>query len=151
MENSLVDTKERIIAEDLDLEKIYVICCDQSKSSMGLGHIRTAVDGVEESVLSLDWSHVRAVPIITLEDATFEAGQTLIVKIKPLVITPRSALIRSFYGSNGMGNLTCIGSTEFKGFDEERLADRAMFHSRIKANMVKGDLLGHVFVIPPAK
>ena len=146
MQNSLIENKPAI--EELPLDKIYVICCDQSKSSMGLGHIRTAVEEVDESVVSLDWSNVRSVPIITLEDASFEAGQTLIVKIKPMVVPPKSALIRSFYGSNGMGNLTCIGSTEFRRFDQERLADRAMFHSRIKANMVRGDLLGHVFVIP---
>ncbi|MFW9909633.1 MAG: hypothetical protein ACFFEF_13760 [Candidatus Thorarchaeota archaeon] len=45
-------------------------------------------------------------------------------------------------------NLSCIGSTEFKTFSEERVADRVMFHSRIKASMIRGDLLGHVLLVP---
>jgi hypothetical protein len=143
-----MESRESVVMEDTDLDKIYVICCDQSLSSMGLGHIRTAVDGVEESVMSLDWTQTRSVPILSIEDAQFQAGQTLIVRIKPIEIPPRAAIIRSFYGSNGMGNLQAIGSTEFKTFDEERLADRAMFHSRITASMFRGDLLGHVFIIP---
>ena len=53
MENKVVDT----ITQDFEMpEKIYVICCDESKSSMGFGHVRTAVDSVQESVMSLDWT-----------------------------------------------------------------------------------------------
>ena len=145
MENKVVDT----ITQDTEIpEKIYVICCDESKSSMGFGHVRTAVEGVQESTMSLDWTRVRSVPIIVLERYLFEANETLIVKIMPVIIPPKSAIMRSFYGSNGMGNLACVGSTEFKTFDEERLGDRAMFTARIKASMVKGDLLGHIFIIP---
>ena len=145
MENKIVDT----ISQSIEIpEKIYVICCDESRSSMGFGHVRTAVEGVQESMMSLDWTRVRSVPIIVLERYEFEANETLIVKILPMTIPPKSAIMRSFYGSNGMGNLTCVGSTEFKTFDEERLGDRAMFTARIKASMVKGDLLGHIFIIP---
>ena len=141
----MIDT----ISQDIDIpEKIYVICCDESRSSMGLGHIRTAVEGVQESTMSLDWTKIRSVPIITTERYLFEANETLIVKIIPMIIPPKSIMIRSFYGSNGMGNLACVGSTEFKSFDEERLGDRAMFTSRIKASMMRGDLLGHIFIIP---
>ena len=115
MENKMIDT----ITQDIDIpEKIYVICCDESRSSMGLGHIRTAVEGVQESTMSLDWTRVRSVPIIAVERYIFEAHQTLIVKIIPVIIPPKSAIIHSFYGSNGMGTLTCVGSTEFKTFDE---------------------------------
>lgn len=141
----MVDT----IAQDIGIpEKIYVICCDESRSSMGLGHIRTAVEGVQESTMSLDWTRVRSVPIIAIERYLFEAHQTLIVKIIPVPIPPKSVMIHSFYGSNGMGNLTCVGSTEFKNFNEERIGDRAMFTARIKASMMRGDLLGHIFIIP---
>lgn len=145
MENKVVEP----ITQDVEIpEKIYVICCDESRSSMGFGHIRTAVEGVQESTLNLDWTKVRSVPIISVERYIFEAHQTLIVKIIPVTIPPKSAIIRSFYGSNGMGTLTCVGSTEFKSFDEERTGDRAMFTSRIKADMMRGDLLGHIFIIP---
>ena len=121
MENKMIDT----ITQDIDIpEKIYVICCDESRSSMGLGHIRTAVEGVQESTMSLDWTRVRSVPIIAVERYIFEAHQTLIVKIIPVIIPPKSAIIRSFYGSNGMGTLTCVGSTEFKSFDEVIVADK---------------------------
>lgn len=145
MENNVIDA----VAQDFDMpEKIYVICCDESKSSMGFGHIRTAVEGVQESIMSLDLTKVRSVPIIVVERYLFEANETRIVKIIPVMIPPKAVIMRSFYGSNGMGNLACVGSTEFKSFDEERLGDRAMFTARIKASMVRGDLLGHIFIIP---
>ncbi|MCK5239149.1 MAG: hypothetical protein KAR33_06355 [Candidatus Thorarchaeota archaeon] len=47
-----------------------------------------------------------------------------------------------------MGNLACIGSTEFKRFNETRIADRVMFTSRIKGPIMRGDLLGHIFMVP---
>ena len=145
MENKVVDT----ITQDIEMpEKIYVISCDESKSSMGFGHIRTTVEGVQESTMSLDWTRVRSVPIIVLDRYLFEANETLIVKIIPVLIPPKAVIIRSLYGSNGMGTLTCVGSTEFKTFDQERLGDRAMFTARIKAPMERGDLLGHIFIIP---
>ncbi|MHA1908706.1 MAG: DUF22 domain-containing protein [Candidatus Thorarchaeota archaeon] len=133
---------------DDDLDKIYAICCDQSRSSMGLGYIRSAVEGVAESTVSLDWTNTRSVPIISLERLEFEQSQTKIVRIKQVEIPAKVAVLRSFYVSNGMGNLACIGSTEFKRFDEDRVADRAMFTSRITGPIMKGDLLGHIFMVP---
>ncbi|MDF1541434.1 MAG: DUF22 domain-containing protein [Candidatus Thorarchaeota archaeon] len=139
---------ENKIPENAENDKIYAICCDQSRSSMGLGYIRTAVEGVEESTFSLDWSQTRSIPIISLEREEFESGETRIISIRPVEIPARHAVIRSFYVSNGMGNLACIGSTEFKRFDEDRYTDRAMFTSRIKGPVIKGDLLGHILMIP---
>jgi len=143
----VTQTKDRAGGND-EIDKIYAICCDESRSSMGLGYIRTAVEGVGESMLSLDWSHTRSIPIISLEREEFEAGQTRIITIKPIEIPARTVVIRSFYVSNGMGNLACIGSTEFKRLDEKRIADRAMFTSRITGPVVRGDLLGHILMIP---
>ncbi len=151
VENTATPTSGGGASSEPKLDKIYAILCDQSLSSMGFGYVRTAVEGIEESTISLDWSNVRAVPVISLEDAAFEAGETRIVKIKPITVAPKSAVLRSFYVSNGMGNLVCIGSTYFQHFDEERLADKAMFHSRIKGNMFKGDLIGHIFIVPSAQ
>ncbi|MHA2426120.1 MAG: DUF22 domain-containing protein [Candidatus Thorarchaeota archaeon] len=139
---------ETLIGGDEEVDKIYAICCDQSMSSMGLGYIRTAVEGVDESTVSLDWTKTRSVPIISLERLEFEASQTRIVSIRHIEIPAKVAVLRSFYVSNGMGNLACIGSTEFKRFDEDRTADRAMFTSRIKGPIMKGDLLGHIFMVP---
>ena len=146
MTQKIVESKN--VVEDIDIDKIYVICCDQSLSSMGLGHIRTAIEGVEESTMSLDWSNVRSVPVIATERVEFEAGDTHIVRIKPIKVPAKHAVIRSFYGNNGMGNLSCIGSTEFKSYSEDRIADRAMFTARIKSPTVVGDLLGHVLLVP---
>ena len=60
-------------------------------------------------------------------------------------------VLQSHYGANGMGYISCIGSLEFKKFDEERIANKAMFHSRIKASVMKGDLLGQVLIVPGKK
>ncbi len=146
MTQKIVDSQPSVNEDEID--KIYAICCDQSRSSMGLGYIRSAVEGIDESTVSLDWSNTRSVPIISLERMEFEASQTRILKIKKVEIPSKVAVFRSFYVSNGMGNLACIGSTEFKRFDELRIADRAMFTSRIKGPVMKGDLLGHIFLVP---
>ncbi len=50
-----------------------------------------------------------------------------------------------------MGNVSCIGSLEFKKYDEPRVAEKAMFQSRLKAAVMKGDLLGQVLIVPGGK
>jgi hypothetical protein len=115
---------------------------------MGMDRVRTAVEGMDERTLSLDWSKVRFVPIVANEKVAFEEGQSQFVPISPIKIPANSVLIQSFYGVNGMGHLSCIGSQEFKRPDEDRIADMSVFQSRIKASVLKGDLLGQVLIVP---
>ena len=129
-------------------EKIYVISCSQDLLSLGMDRLRTAVEGMEERSLALDWSKVRLVPVIANEKVAFQEGETQLVPIKPISIPANSIVIQSFYGVNGMGHLLCIGSQEFKRPDEERTADMSMFQSRIKASVLKGDLLSQVLIVP---
>lgn len=132
-------------------DKIYVISCSQDLASMGLDRKRSAVEGMEEANLSLDWSTVRLVPVIADEKVKFQVGETLIVSIKPIEIPAYSMVIQSFYGTNGMGHMFCIGCLTFKTYADERVADKAMFQSRVKAPVMKGDLLGQVLIIPGKK
>jgi hypothetical protein len=113
-----------------------------------MDRLRTAVEGMEERTLSLDWSKVRLVPVIANEKVAFTEGQSEFVPIKPISIPGNSAVFQSFYGVNGMGHLSCIGSQEFKRPDEDRTANMSIFQSRIKASVLKGDLLGQVMIVP---
>ncbi len=129
-------------------EKIYVISCSQDLLSLGMDRLRTAVDGMEEKTVSLDWSRVRLVPVIANEKVAFLVGESQFVAIKPIKIPANSIVVQSYYGVNGMGHLSCIGTQEFKRPDEDRTADMSVFQSRIKAFVLKGDLLGQVLIVP---
>jgi hypothetical protein len=129
-------------------EKIYVISCSQDLQSLGMDRLRTAVEGMDERSLSLDWSKVRLVPVIANEKVAFSEGESQFVPIKPISIPAKSVIFQSFYGVNGMGHLSCIGSQEFKRLNEDRTADMSIFQSRIKASVLKGDLLGQVLIVP---
>lgn len=129
-------------------EKIYVISCSQDLQSLGMDRLRTAVDGMDERTLSLDWSKVRLVPVIADEKVAFTEGQSEYVPIKLISIPANSVVFQSFYGVNGMGHLSCIGSQEFKRPNEDRSADISIFQSRIKASVLKGDLLGQILIVP---
>ena len=132
-------------------DKIYVISCSQDLASMGIDRMRTSVEGLEEVELSFDWSAVRLVPVIADEKIKFQIGETLIVSIKPIEIPAYSTVIQSFYGTNGMGHMFCIGCLTFKTHADDRVADKAMFQSRVKAPVMKGDLLGQVLIVPGKK
>ncbi|MGY5876911.1 MAG: DUF22 domain-containing protein [Candidatus Thorarchaeota archaeon] len=128
-------------------EKIYVISCSQDLVKMGLDRIRSRVEGLEETELSLDWTSTKLVPVVAKEKMSYQEGQFNIVDIHPIDVPAYSMVFQSFYGANGMGHLACIGSMEFKSFNEDRTADKAMFQSRIKAAVLPGDLLGQVMVV----
>ncbi len=131
--------------------KVYVISCSPDLASMGLDRLRTSVDGLKEVEISLDWSCIRLVPIIATEKVHFEEGEAKIVSIEPVTIPPYALPFNAFYGMNGMGFISCIGSLDFKRYDEERAADKAMFHSRIKASVMPGDLLGQISIVQGKK
>ncbi|NWF94614.1 MAG: DUF22 domain-containing protein [Candidatus Thorarchaeota archaeon] len=132
-------------------EKIYVISCSEDLKSMGMDRMRTGMEGMGEIVLSLDWSKVRFVPIVAAERAHFKEGETKILSIRSITVPPYAMVIQSFYGVNGMGHATCIGSMKFARPDSERVADKAMFRSRLDASVLPGDLLGQVFIVPGKK
>jgi hypothetical protein len=132
-------------------EKIYVISCSQDLVSMGMDRIRTAVEGLEEIEMSLDWSNTRLVPVVASEKVSFQEGETRLVPIKPIKIPAYAVVLQSFYGTNGMGDLGCIGSTEMKMVSDVREANMSMFSSRIKASVLPGDLLGQVLVVSGKK
>jgi hypothetical protein len=113
-----------------------------------MDRLRTAVEGMEERTISLDWSKVRFAPVIANEKVAFKEGESHFVPIKPIKISANSVVIQSYYGVNGMGHLSCIGCQEFKRPDEDRVADMSVFQSRIKASVLKGDLLGQVLIVP---
>ncbi|MFW9788365.1 MAG: DUF22 domain-containing protein [Candidatus Thorarchaeota archaeon] len=129
-------------------DKIYVISCNQDLVNMGMDRMRTAVYGLEERTMALDWSNVRLVPVIANEKVAFAEGETNIVSIRPIPIPANSVVFQSFYGTNGMGHLSCIGSQEYTKSSEDRTADMSMFQSRIKASVMKDDLLGQILVVP---
>jgi len=112
-----------------------------------MDRMRTSVEGLEEARVALDWSKTRLVPVIASEKVAYQGGETKIVSIKPIKVPAYHVVFRSFYGSNGMGELACIGSTEMKKYSEERTADMSMFSSRIKASVLPGDLLGQVLIV----
>ena len=112
---------------------------------------RSSVDGLEETNIALDWSKVRLVPVVASDKVNFEIGETNLVPIRPIKIPAYAMVIQSFYGSNGMGDLACIGSTEMKLYSEDREANMSMFSSRIRAAVLSGDLLGQVLIVPGKK
>ena len=132
-------------------EKIYVISCSQDLASMGLDRIRSSVEGLEKINIAIDWSNAQLVPVIAQEKVPMQPGETMIVSVEPIEIPAFAQVLQSFYGTNGMGHLACVGSLEFKKFDEARIADKAMFQSRLKAAVMKGDLLGQVLIVPGEK
>ena len=132
-------------------EKIYVISCNPELLSMGIDRRRIAVEGLQKTTISLDWSKAVLIPVVSEEKVQFQAGETNIISVKPIEIPAYAMVIQSFYGSNGMGHVYCVGSTEFKSYNDDRIADKAMFQSRIKAAVMKGDLLGQIIVIPGQK
>ena len=132
-------------------DKIYVISCNQELMSMGIDRRRMAVEGLQKTMISLDWSKAALIPVVSEEEVQFQVGETNIISIRPIEIPAYAMVIQSFYGSNGMGHLYCVGSTEFKSYTDDRVADKAMFQSRIKAAVMKGDLLGQIIVIPGQK
>ncbi|MFW9768819.1 MAG: DUF22 domain-containing protein [Candidatus Thorarchaeota archaeon] len=52
------------------------------------------------------------VPVVADEKVAFTEGETNFVSIKPIPIPGNSVVMRSFYGTNGMGHLACIGSQD---------------------------------------
>lgn len=129
------------------MEKIYVISCSQDLASIGMDRMRIGIEGLEEIKLALNWSDVRLVPVVASETVHFNEGETKLVPIRPIEVPANAMVIQSMYGANGMGHISCIGSTEFKMYTEERIADMSMFQSRLKAKVMKDDLLGQVLIV----
>ncbi|MFX1265733.1 MAG: DUF22 domain-containing protein [Promethearchaeota archaeon] len=132
-------------------DKIYVISCRQDLASYGMDRIRMSVEGLEATDISLDWSKARLEPVVADEKVPFQEGEIRIVPIKSIDIPAYAMVIHSFYGSNGMGHISCIGAMEFKHYSENRTANMTMFQSRLKASIMKGDLLGQVLIVPGKK
>lgn len=132
-------------------EKIYVISCRQDLTSFGIDRTRTSVEGLEPVGLSLDWSKASLEPVVADEKVAFLEGEIRIVRIKALQVPAYAIVLHSFYGSNGMGHISCIGAEEFKNYSEDRTARMTMFQSRLKASVMKGDLLGQVLIVPGKK
>ncbi len=132
-------------------EKIYVISCRQDLAAIGMDRLRSSVDGLDETEIKLDWSKTRLVPVVAATKTHFQEGETRVVEIKPIYISANSFVLQSFYGSNGMGHLNCIGAMEFKKHSEDRVANVGMFQSRIKASVFPGDLLGQILIIAGEK
>lgn len=132
-------------------EKIYVISCRQDLTGLGMDRMRTSVEGLDEAVISLDWSNTKLVPVVASEKVPFQEGETRIVPIRPINVPSYSMVFQSFYGSSGMGDLACIGCTEMKMYSEDRSGTMAMFSSRIKASVLAGDLLGQVLIVEGKK
>jgi hypothetical protein len=133
------------------VDKIYVISCSQDLASMGVSRIRTAVAGLEETTLALDWSDSKLVPVVASEKLAFTVGETKIINIRPIQVPAYSMVVQSFYGVNGAGHLLCIGAFQFKPFSEDRIAEVAMLQSRLKSSVLPGDLLGQVIVVPGSR
>ena len=132
-------------------DRIYVISCSQDLASLGMDRLRTGVEGLDETQLSLDWTKARLVPIVAAEKVAFKENEWNIVSIEPVKVPAYAMVFQSFWGTNGMGHAACIGSLEFKKYSEDRVADKAMFQSRIKAAVMKGDLLGQVLIVQGKK
>jgi len=132
-------------------EKIYAVSCSLELASMGIDRMRTSVDGLDLAEMSLDWSRIQIAPVVAEEKVQFDEGDLKIVPIRSIKVSGQSLVFLSLYGANGMGHLCCIGCMEMKKYTEDRTADLAMFHSRIKSSMMKGDLLGQVIIVPGKK
>lgn len=133
------------------IDEICIVSCRQDLANMGMGRIRTSFEGLGETTISLDWSKARLVPIVADEKTPFQDGEIRIVPIRPVEIPAYAMVLHSFYGANGMGHIFCIGALEYKTYREDRMANMAMFNSRLKASVMKGDLLGQVLVVPGRK
>jgi hypothetical protein len=118
---------------------------------MGMDRVRTAVEGLEESEIALDWSSTRLIPVVAADKISFQEGETRLVPITPIKIPAYAIVFQSFYGTNGMGDLGCVGCTEFKLPSEDRIANMSMFSSRVKASVLVGDLLGQIIVVSGKK
>lgn len=132
-------------------KKIYVISCNPNLTEIGMNRLRKAQEGLEATELALNWSNGRLHPVVAAEREEFLEGETKVISIEPITIPPGGMVFQSFYGVNGMGHLSCIGCQDFHHYSEERVADVAMFQARIKAPVMKGDLLGQVIVVPKAE
>lgn len=131
--------------------KIYVISCNQDLKAMGMDRIRTAVDGMEEIEMALDWSKVRFVPVIANEKVQLDEGDSRVIGIEPIKVPAYAIVFGSYYGVNGMGFSSCIGTQQFKKPSEDRVADKSMFHARARAPVMPGDILGQVIIVPRKK
>jgi len=114
---------------------------------MGMDRMRTSVEGLDEIELSLDWSDTKLIPVVATEKVSFKEGEAKIVPIRPIEVPANAVVFQSFFGSNGMGDIGCIGSLEMKKPDEDRTANVSMFNSRINASVLPGDLLGQILVV----
>ena len=132
-------------------EKIYVISCRQDLADIGMDRVRSAVDGLDEVEIALDWTKAILAPVVAIEKVPFVEGKTRIVPIRPIRVPANGLVLQSFYGANGMGHISCVGALEYKSYSEERVANMAMFQSRLKASVMKGDMLGQVLVVPGEK
>lgn len=132
-------------------EKIYVISCRQDLADMGMDRVRSAVEGLESAEIAIDWSKARLDPVVATEKVPFAAGETRIVPIRPIQVPAYGLVLQSFYGANGMGHISCVGALEYISYTQEREANMAMFQSRLKASVMKGDMLGQVLVVPGKK
>ncbi len=132
-------------------EKIYVISCRQDLADIGMDRVRSAVDGLDEVEIAIDWGKTRLTPVVATEKVPFVEGETRIVPIRPIKVPAYGMVVQSFYGANGMGHVACVGALEYKSYAEERVANMAMFLSRLKASIMKGDMLGQVLVVPGGK
>ncbi|MFX1330989.1 MAG: DUF22 domain-containing protein [Promethearchaeota archaeon] len=132
-------------------EKIYVISCRQDLADMGMDRVRSAVEGLESAKIAIDWSKARLEPVVATEKVPFDAGETRIVPIRPITVPAYGLVLQSFYGANGMGHISCVGALEYKSYTQEREANMAMFQARLKASVMKGDMLGQVLVVPGKK
>ena len=139
-----------MVIQDMS-EKIYVISCRSDLASIGVDWMRSSADGLEEVEISLDWSNTRLVPVIASEKVSFLENETKLVPIRPIDVPAYAIVFQSFYGSNGMGDLGCIGCTDMKMHSEAREANVSMFNSRIKASVMIGDLLGQVLIVEGKK
>lgn len=131
--------------------KIYVISCRQDLADMGMDRVRSAVEGLDEIEVAMDWSKARLVPVVADERIPFAEGETRIVPIRPIAVPEYGMVFQSFYGANGMGHVSCVGALEYRSYAEKRTANMAMFQSRLKASVMKGDMLGQVLVVPGKK
>ena len=116
-----------------------------------MDRVRSAVEGLNEIEIALQWDKARLTPVVANEKVPFIEGETRIVPIRPIDIPAFGMVFQSFYGANGMGHISCIGALEYKPHDEERVANMAMFQSRLKASVMKGDMLGQVLIVPGKK
>jgi hypothetical protein len=110
--------------------------------------MRTSCENLDETQLSLDWSKARFVPVVAAEKIGFQVGEAKIITIRPIDVPAYHLVFKSFYGTNGMGDMACIGCTEMKMYNEDKTANKSMFNSRIRASVLPGDLLGQVVIVP---